>query len=91
MITFLTVFISVFLAELGDKTQLATLLFSTEAGYSRWVVFFAASGALLLSTGLAVLLGGLAERHLAALPLKLLAGAGFLIIGGLMIVDHFRL
>ena len=46
--------------------------------------------ALIASTGLAVLAGAAADRYLAALPLKLIAGAGFVIIGALMMIDHFR-
>jgi putative Ca2+/H+ antiporter (TMEM165/GDT1 family) len=86
---FLTVFISVFMAELGDKTQLATLLFSAQEGAARLLVFAAASAALLLATALAVLAGGLAERYLSVLPLKLLAGLGFLAIGAFLIAEHF--
>ena len=37
---------ALFIAELGDKIQLATLLFSVNAQTSHWIVFFAASGAL---------------------------------------------
>lgn len=88
MSAFFTVFVSVFLAELGDKTQLATLLFAAEGERSRVGVFAAASSALVASTGLAVLLGSLAERYLSALPLKLFAGAGFILIGAALVVEH---
>ena len=57
MTAFLSVFITVFLAELGDKTQLATVLFASEDGKSKWMVFFAAAAALTLSTAAAVLAG----------------------------------
>ena len=75
------VFITVFLAELGDKTQLATLLFATEKETSPWMVFLAASLALVASTGIAVLLGTFASTYLSALPLKLIAGVCFILIG----------
>ncbi|GER04791.1 hypothetical protein JCM17846_24730 [Iodidimonas nitroreducens] len=42
----LAIFITVFLAELGDKTQLATVLFASEEGRNPWLVFGAASLAL---------------------------------------------
>lgn len=90
MIAFVTVFVTVFLAELGDKTQLATMLFATDERKSKLAVFAASSAALVTSAGLAVLLGSAVERHLANLPLKLLAGLGFAAIGVLMIADHFR-
>ncbi len=86
----LAIFITVFLAELGDKTQLATLLFATEKQQSPWLVFLAASAALIVATGIAVLLGNLAARHIEGLPLKLIAGIGFLAIGVWTIWGHFQ-
>ena len=85
----IVIFTTVFLAELGDKTQLATLLFAAERKTSAYLVFAAAAGALLLSTALAVALGVAAERYLAALPLKLLAGCGFLAIGLWTLWDYW--
>ncbi|WDI30225.1 TMEM165/GDT1 family protein [Hyphococcus flavus] len=90
MTAFFTVFAAVFLAELGDKTQLATVLFASDEGKSKLLVFFAAALALIASTGAAVIAGAAADRWLAALPLKLIAGAGFVIIGAFMIIEHFR-
>jgi len=84
------VFITVFLAELGDKTQLATLLFAAEGDRNIWMVFLASSAALVASTALAVLLGSVASQFLAAIPLKLLAGIGFMIIGVWNILDYLR-
>ena len=91
MTGFITIFLTVFLAELGDKTQLATVLFSSDGDKSRLLVFAAASAALVASTGIAVLLGMAAERWMAAPPLKLLAGVGFIAIGLWMVVEHLRL
>ncbi|MBT8473038.1 MAG: TMEM165/GDT1 family protein [Marinicaulis sp.] len=88
MTAFLTIFISVFLAELGDKTQIATLLFATDADKNPVLVFLAASSALIASTALAVLLGRLAESWLSALPLNLIAGIGFIVIGVWTIYDN---
>lgn len=87
----LVIFSTVFLAELGDKTQLATLLFAAdEKAPSPWVVFFAAAGALVLSTAIAVVLGTAAERYLTMVPLKLIAGLGFIAIGIWTVASHFR-
>lgn len=86
----LVIFATVFFAELGDKTQLATVLFATDKAQSRWLIFFAAASALVLSTAIAVVLGTLAEKHLASIPLKLIAGIGFVVIGGWTIWDHFQ-
>jgi len=55
----LTVFGAVFVAELGDKTQLATLLFAADESVNKLTVFVAASLALMVATGLAVLAGGM--------------------------------
>jgi putative Ca2+/H+ antiporter (TMEM165/GDT1 family) len=87
----LIVFGSVLLAELGDKTQLATLLFASEGRASPWAIFAAAALALVLSTAIAVLLGSAAERWLAFVPLKLIAGVAFVAIGGWLIVEHLEL
>ncbi|MCC5994770.1 MAG: TMEM165/GDT1 family protein [Oceanicaulis sp.] len=84
------IFITVFLAELGDKTQLATVLFASDGRNHPALVFAAASGALVLSAGLAVLLGVAAERWLAMVPLKLIAGLGFIAIGAWTVWEHFK-
>jgi putative Ca2+/H+ antiporter (TMEM165/GDT1 family) len=86
----LTIFLTVFLAELGDKTQLAALLFAANGRAAPWQVFFAASTALACSTALAVFLGAEARRFVDGLPLKLIAGLAFVAIGGFMLWDHFR-
>ena len=76
-----TVFASVFVAELGDKTQLATMLFSAESAGSRTTVFLAASGALVVATAIGVLAGGFVAQHVSPATLKAVAGAGFIAIG----------
>jgi len=86
----LAVFVTVFLAELGDKTQLATLLFAADGGQKPIYVFIAAAGALVASTALAVVLGTVAQGTLANLPLKLIAGIGFVVIGLVSIWQHFQ-
>jgi putative Ca2+/H+ antiporter (TMEM165/GDT1 family) len=76
-----TVFASVFVAELGDKTQLATLLFAADRQVSKLTVFAAASAALILATGIGVLAGGVVSQYLSPTALKYVAGAGFVVIG----------
>ena len=71
----LVVFAAVFLAELGDKTQVATMLFASSGDHSPWFVFVAASLALIASSAIAVLLGSAAERYLTEIPLNLIAGS----------------
>lgn len=90
MLKIASIFVAVFIAELGDKTQLATVLFASEGDHSPWTVFFAAAGALVLSTAVAVLLGAYAGRYMEAIPLKLIAGVGFMVIGLWTVIEHFR-
>jgi len=78
---FATVFGTVFVAELGDKTQLATLLFSADRPASRWTVFAASAGALVLCAALGVLVGGFVGRHVSPRVLRWVAGVGFIAIG----------
>lgn len=77
----LTVFAAVFVAELGDKTQLATLLFSADKAVSKLTVFVAASMALIVATAIGVLAGGLVSQYLSPRALNYIAGAGFIAIG----------
>ena len=76
-----TVFASVFIAELGDKTQLATLLFAADANVSKVSIFLAASAALIVATGIGVLAGGFVSQYVSPVALKVVAGAGFIFIG----------
>ena len=76
-----TVFASVFIAELGDKTQLATLLFAADANVSKVSIFLAASAALIVATGIGVLAGGFVSQYVSPAALKVVAGAGFILIG----------
>ncbi|HVE87970.1 MAG TPA: TMEM165/GDT1 family protein [Myxococcales bacterium] len=75
-----TAFATVFLAELGDKTQLATLTFAAESR-SRWAVFLGAAGALVATSAIAVLLGEAVSRVVPVPWLKRAAGAAFIAIG----------
>lgn len=76
----LTTFVTVFLAELGDKTQLATLTFAAESR-SRWPVFIGAAGALVASSALAVVGGEAVARVVPPVLLKRIAGIAFVLIG----------
>jgi len=86
----LAMFVTVFLAEFGDKTQLATVLFASERKLSPLLVFVASGGALLLSTALATFFGTVASRYLAGVPFKLIAGIGFILIGGWTVLQYYR-
>ncbi|MCK9364117.1 MAG: TMEM165/GDT1 family protein [Syntrophales bacterium] len=77
----LTVFSSVFIAELGDKTQLATLLFAADKDVSKLTVFIGASLALVVASGIGVLAGGFINQYVNEKYLSYLAGTGFIVIG----------
>ena len=83
---FLAVFITVFLAELGDKTQLATMLFASDQGNSKLTVFLAASLALIAATAIGVLAGHLLSQFINDKTLHIAAGVGFLLIGGFLLM-----
>lgn len=77
----LTVFATVFVAELGDKTQLATMLFAADKEVSKLTVFVGAALALVSSSALGVLAGGLVSAYLSEQHLRYAAGVGFVGIG----------
>jgi putative Ca2+/H+ antiporter (TMEM165/GDT1 family) len=79
--TLLTVFTTVFVAELGDKTQLATLLFASGREVSKLTVFLGAALALVLTSAIGVLAGGLVSEYVGEKPLRYVAGIGFIAIG----------
>lgn len=81
MKTYMVVFASVLVAELGDKTQLATLLFATDRTSSKLGVFFAAAAALVLASALAVIVGAHAGDWVSPRILRTVAGLGFVAIG----------
>jgi len=76
-----TVFSTVFLAEIGDKTQLATLVYAADAPSSKLTVFLGAATALVLTTALGVVGGTFVSEHVSPRALSWLAGAGFIAIG----------
>ena len=82
----LTVFAAVFIAELGDKTQLATLLFAADKDVSKLTVFLGASLALIVASGIGVLAGGVVSQYVSEKHLHYVAGIGFIAIGAWTLV-----
>ena len=78
---FITIFAAVFIAELGDKTQLATMLFATDKEVSKYTVFFAASAALIVASAIGVLAGSFLAEYINVKYLHYIAGIGFILIG----------
>jgi putative Ca2+/H+ antiporter (TMEM165/GDT1 family) len=83
---FFTVFAAVFIAELGDKTQLATMLFAADKEVSKWTVFWGASAALVVATVIGVIAGTVLSEFINERYLNYIAGAGFILIGAITLV-----
>jgi putative Ca2+/H+ antiporter (TMEM165/GDT1 family) len=80
-----TAFLTLFLAELGDKTQLAVITMTAKAPESKWAVFAGASIALIFVTLLAVLFGSLLTQFVPVEWLQRIVAVAFIAIGVLML------
>lgn len=78
---FATIFAAVFVAELGDKTQLATMLFAADKDTSKLVIFAGASLALIMTSAIGVVAGAAISHYVSEKTLHYVAGAGFVAIG----------
>jgi Ca2+/H+ antiporter, TMEM165/GDT1 family len=88
--TFFSTFITIFLAEMGDKTQLATLLLSAQS-QSPWIVFLGAGTALIATSLVGVLLGRYLAKILSPRTLDIAAGALLMVIAILLLGDVVQL
>jgi putative Ca2+/H+ antiporter (TMEM165/GDT1 family) len=82
---FASTFLAIFVAELGDKTQLATLSLAA-GGSSRWVVFAGSALALIATSALAVLFGEALTRVIPPVWIRRGAGVLFLVLGVLFLL-----
>jgi len=78
---FATVFATIFVAELGDKTQLATLLYASNSSHPKLTVFTASASALVLTSAIAVLAGSIVSDYVSPRALRWIAGLGFIAVG----------
>ncbi|PAX60184.1 TMEM165/GDT1 family protein [Brunnivagina elsteri] len=85
-VTFATTFLTIFLAEIGDKTQLSTLLMSAES-HAPWVVFLGSAAALITTSLLGVLLGSWIATKLSAKTVEKAAGIMLLFISVMLFWD----
>jgi putative Ca2+/H+ antiporter (TMEM165/GDT1 family) len=76
-----TVFSVVFVAELGDKTQIATLLFAADKEVNKLSVFLGASLALIFASAIGVLAGAIISQYVSEKHIHYIAGIGFIGIG----------
>lgn len=84
----LTTFGIIFLAEMGDKTQLAAMTMAADSK-KPWAVFIGASVALVAVSGLGVLVGSLVGDYLPIVWVKRVAAMAFIVIGVLMLLGKF--
>ena len=82
-------FVMIFLAELGDKTQISTFALASNSR-SMLSVFLGASGALVLTSLIAVVLGGVIGRFVPEKLIKIVSAAVFIGFGVLTLVEAFR-
>lgn len=82
---FATAFVTLFLAELGDKTQLAIITLTAKTD-SKLAIFLGASLALVLVSLLAVLVGGVLTQFIPAEWLQRIVAVAFIVIGILMLL-----
>lgn len=80
-LTWLTTYIIIILCELGDKTQLAVLLFTSNKPGKRWTIFFASALALTLCVIVEVTVGLALARHISPALINRVAGFVFLGLG----------
>lgn len=85
---FLSTFVAIFIAELGDKTQLATFSLAASSG-KRWTIFLGASLALVLSTLLGIAAGGLVMHNIPPEYVRMGGGLLFILIGIAMVMGRF--
>ena len=85
---FVTTFGVIFLAEMGDKTQLAAMTMAAETKRP-WIVLIAASLALTCVSAIGVAVGGLVGQYLPLEWIKRIAAIGFIVIGVLILLGKF--
>jgi len=84
----LTTFGIIFLAEMGDKTQLAAMTMSAQTK-KPWAVFIGASLALAAVSALGIVVGSLLGDFLPLIWVKRVSAIAFIVIGGLMLAGKF--
>jgi putative Ca2+/H+ antiporter (TMEM165/GDT1 family) len=84
----LTTFGIIFLAEMGDKTQLAAMTMSAQTK-KPWAVFVGASLALAVVSALGVVVGSVIGDYVPLLWVKRTAAVAFIAIGALMLAGKF--
>ncbi len=85
---FLTTFGVIFLAEMGDKTQLAAMTMAAQSK-KPWAVFIGAALALTAVSAIGVVVGSLVGEYLPLIWVKRVAALSFIVIGVLILLGKF--
>ncbi len=78
---FALIFTSIFIAELGDKSQIAIMLFAADKDVNKFTIFIVASLVFIISAAISVLAGNLLSNYINEKYLQYAAGIGFVVIG----------
>lgn len=81
LLTLISTYLLIILAELGDKTQVAVLLFTSNNPSQRWTILMASALALILCVTIEVTVGVTLAKHLGPQVINKITGAIFLVIG----------
>ena len=89
LMTWLSTYIIIIICEMGDKTQLAVLLLTSNNPRQRWSIFAASSLALTLCVSVEVTVGLTLARYIGPALINKFAGGLFLLMGVIMMAKHF--
>ena len=87
---FFATFLTIFAAEFGDKTQIATLMITAES-HAPWIVFLGAASALVATSLVGVLVGRWLARNVSEETLEVVTGVSLLIIAVLLLWDMVQI
>ena len=90
MFGLISIFFSIFLAELGDKTQITAMLFASQGGHKPLTILFVSCLALCLSTTIAVSIGYFGQEYIKHIPIKLISGIIFILLGFYNIYEYYK-
>ncbi|MFZ5633506.1 MAG: TMEM165/GDT1 family protein [Bacillota bacterium] len=90
LLTLLTTYVLIVLCELGDKTQVAVLLLTSNNPPKRWLIFTAGAIALVLCVAIEVSVGAMLARYIGPAIINRATGVIFLIVGAITLIGHFR-
>ena len=91
LMTWLTTYILIVLCELGDKTQVAVLLITSNNPGRRWLIFAASAAALTMCVVIEVTVGVTLAKYIGPAVINRAAGVIFLILGAITLAQHFRI